>query len=920
MEVLSVTLKNFKVHRDRYYEFSSGTNAICGENGAGKTSIFEAIAWVLFDYSDYAKAELISTGATSAQATVVFLSNLDGRAYEVWRCTSRGYQVYDPQLNLNLGLKKVDDVKQWLCEHLGVPAQTELPKLFAEAIGIPQGTLTLDFLKRVVERKKVFDPILKVEEYKQVFDQTRDLEVYARGQVEELERVISTADQHLADWLDLQQQVATLTQTIAQDQDHIEQLTHKEQQLHTQLEALTAQAQHLQALTTQVQQLQTQLASKADTTHMLEQAWTSAQRAAQICRQHRSSFQAYEQAQGTLTTLAQQQRQRQQLQQQRETLCTQWRDLQTEQSQLQGRLESFTQMGEYLSQWQALVPHQDQLEAQQAECQTSLQLLASKKLQLHTQQQQLSQHQQTLKVLADEIKHLVQLEPQVRQLPDLEAQRQELQQHLSRVEAAQQFGTELQQLVTQIEPDRQRYQAQVEVAKAQLQMVTTPSIDLTQVTQTLTAGLTLNSEILSALKQLLETLADPTALPMLKAQLQQLQDHLLAAQAAQIKWSTLELKQQQQAILTKNVKQGQEECDRLQTQLQQVPQRQAQLTQLTADLAQLQDPKGQIRVLEQQLQQEPQVQAAMTDLNSRSTQLQQQIAELDKPLKALTDLETQVEAQQQIQQTHQEAYQQYLRHRNEANTCKQLDQQLRGAITERDQLQQQLDQIQANWQQQSQHHDPQQLAQVTLTYQQVKSQRDQLQGGLPPKQQQLQTLEQQVQARQQISEQRERDRTTLAQKQRVLQFVRDARRIYNQSGPQITKYYLNEISWEADNLFRELLNRMDVALEWTEDYEIRVQEQGHWRSFKSLSGGEQMCAALAVRLALLKVLADINVAFFDEPTTNMDQARRRQLAEALGNLKTFRQLFVISHDDTFECVTENIIRVEREKPLTTGES
>jgi DNA repair protein SbcC/Rad50 len=78
-----------------------------------------------------------------------------------------------------------------------------------------------------------------------------------------------------------------------------------------------------------------------------------------------------------------------------------------------------------------------------------------------------------------------------------------------------------------------------------------------------------------------------------------------------------------------------------------------------------------------------------------------------------------------------------------------------------------------------------------------------------------------------------------------------------------------------------------------------------------LSGGEQMCAALAVRLALLRVLADVDIAFFDEPTTNMDQVRRQQLAEAISNLKAFRQLIVISHDDTFENVTEHIIRIER---------
>jgi DNA repair protein SbcC/Rad50 len=73
-----------------------------------------------------------------------------------------------------------------------------------------------------------------------------------------------------------------------------------------------------------------------------------------------------------------------------------------------------------------------------------------------------------------------------------------------------------------------------------------------------------------------------------------------------------------------------------------------------------------------------------------------------------------------------------------------------------------------------------------------------------------------------------------------------------------------------------------------------------------------MCAALAVRLALLKVLADIDIAFFDEPTTNMDKPRRAGLAEAIARIKSFNQLFVISHDDTFEQVTETVITVTRE--------
>jgi exonuclease SbcC len=72
-----------------------------------------------------------------------------------------------------------------------------------------------------------------------------------------------------------------------------------------------------------------------------------------------------------------------------------------------------------------------------------------------------------------------------------------------------------------------------------------------------------------------------------------------------------------------------------------------------------------------------------------------------------------------------------------------------------------------------------------------------------------------------------------------------------------------------------------------------------------------MAAALSVRLALLKQLSDIRVAFFDEPTTNMDAERRENLAQQIGQIRSFDQLFVISHDDTFDSYMDNELRVEK---------
>jgi exonuclease SbcC len=95
------------------------------------------------------------------------------------------------------------------------------------------------------------------------------------------------------------------------------------------------------------------------------------------------------------------------------------------------------------------------------------------------------------------------------------------------------------------------------------------------------------------------------------------------------------------------------------------------------------------------------------------------------------------------------------------------------------------------------------------------------------------------------------------------------------------------------------------------DYEIQINRKGVNRTFQQLSGGEQMSAALAVRLALLKKLSNLNIAFFDEPTQNMDELRRMNLAEQIRRVRGFDQLIVISHDDTFEQGLDSIVRLKK---------
>jgi exonuclease SbcC len=78
-----------------------------------------------------------------------------------------------------------------------------------------------------------------------------------------------------------------------------------------------------------------------------------------------------------------------------------------------------------------------------------------------------------------------------------------------------------------------------------------------------------------------------------------------------------------------------------------------------------------------------------------------------------------------------------------------------------------------------------------------------------------------------------------------------------------------------------------------------------------------MSAALSIRLALLLSISNIDIAFFDEPTANLDPEKRMNLANCIRKIKGLNQLFVISHDDTFENLTEKLIVFEKDSDEST---
>ncbi len=926
MQILSLTLNNFKTHKDRQFEFQPGTNAICGENGAGKTSILEAIAWVLFNYQgSYKKEDLIRNGASSAQARVAFISSYDSRTYEVQRSTSQGYVLFDPQLNERLPYTRTkDEVLPWLRQHLGVSPGTDLSQLFANTIGVPQGTFTVDFLLPTEKRKPIFDTVLKVEEYRETYQQSNSLRKYSEAQSQRLKDLIDQYEESLQSWDELQANYQQLTDEIEKGKNTLLELEQQRQQLSQQQQTLKAQAEQVQVAQAQQQQIRSQVEAQQQTHKRVVASLATAQKAADTCERQIPAYEQFLAAEAQIKALNERVQQRQMLLLQQQQQQKKLAQSQNDQLRLEAKLEQFSAAQTELLSLEEDAITQTQLEAEQKEHQQQVQAFANIRFQQQSFTTQIQSITQEINQIEKELNRLEALQTITTQIPQWEEQQNRLQEQLSRMEAAQQFEGELRALAEKGQAQQNEYRQQVAATLALLDSwmqqtepvggsVTGLSAEsLAPIKTALFQGGILSKETLTGLNSILADLSEQTDKLRIKQQQRELQTQLQRAYAQK---AELMGAPSQRSKLTQLMQQRQAVQDSLRELGQQLEQEVAlteRLRQLTAQIQQLDNPKGRQLLLRRNLQPQQAVKQQHKVLVDSQAEDTAQMAAIAQQLTAFEPLDEQLRSQQQAQQTHQAGYLQYLQNQQAAEQLEAIALEAETLATALAKLQAEQAQLEAHIERLMADFDPEAFARLDRRFSEVNSQADQLRGSLPQQQQRFAELTSRMDGLKAIAQKRDEAQIDLKRRDRIKRFVNYARKVYKEAGPRITERYVQNISREADRLFRELLGRQNVALTWSADYEITVQEGAHARRFVNLSGGEQMCAALAVRLALLKVLADIDIAFFDEPTTNMDKPRRTGLAEAIARIKSFNQLFVISHDDTFEQVTETVITVTRE--------
>ncbi len=131
----------------------------------------------------------------------------------------------------------------------------------------------------------------------------------------------------------------------------------------------------------------------------------------------------------------------------------------------------------------------------------------------------------------------------------------------------------------------------------------------------------------------------------------------------------------------------------------------------------------------------------------------------------------------------------------------------------------------------------------------------------------------------------------------------------NLSRPLIQKY--------TKEFFKEFnFNYSDLTLD--DDYNVTLYGPEGESTLSMVSGGEKIAVALALRLGITKAISkgDLDTILLDEPTIHLDASRRHELINLLKDMSSLPQMIIVTHDSQLENAADNLIKVEKENGIS----
>lgn len=888
MYITKVELENIKSHVDSIFEFPRGTTAITGENGAGKTSIIEAIAWVLFDLLDYKKQDFVRRGAKKGTARVSFVSSKDEREYQVVRDTGTGYFVYDPALKMRIADKK-EDVMRFLREHLGVEPGTDLETLFRRAIGVPQGTFTAIFLESTAERKRAFDKLLKVEEYRRGAEELLKTTRYLNERITAATVSIARAEGSLGRFESVTEELVQLAEKIAAEGESQKKNRVEIEQKRT----IIGELDRLEAAVREADRAAGSAESKRSSAEIsvrhLSEELDKAVRAAEIIAAVKPDAERHRAASERMNELDRRRTERDKLLVEISRKEAAAANITGEQKHANETLAKARKAAESISELQPLAEEQERNELALITLKDKTAELRSLRGQAESTEERLKKRRDEYKSNREELQKIQEKSKLAEDVDALQKRDKEIVHELASINAA-------------LERDR-RFQQEIRNGLCPI---------LSQKCLNLGEGETLEKFIANKFETVQQNMRG------LESESQNIAVKLKAARSAEqllIEVGTLTKRNDD---IENEGRRLRAEAAAIDKKIEDLAGAEAELANVTATLEKLDDPRSKIKVLRAEVDKESEAAARIEKLRGELEKLEAEKNSVSERIAEFADLDAEIEKVTAERSATEDAFLKFMANESAAANAAERKEAADKASAQLVDLTELAKAATAEAEKAAAAYDADKHTAERAEMLVLQRSEAEIAATLKAHETRRAELDSEIEKLNETRREMHGDMVEKERQEKVLETTEFIRNTLKEAAPLVARNYVYRVSAEANQMFREITGDPERTLKWGEDYDISLEEGGYERPFIGLSGGEQMAAALSVRLALLKQMTDIRIAFFDEPTTNMDAERRQNLAEQISRIGHFDQLFIISHDDTFEEYVDNTIVVEKERQTASA--
>jgi len=895
MILKQIEIENVKSHKKTIIPFKKGLNVFHGGNGTGKSTVLEMIGFVLFDFLEGRKQDIyvrkIHRDNPKFGTVRLSIIGLKNEPYIIERTIGKP-SVLVTNVLTNKEVKQVTDafqLKKWIRKQIRVSNNIELENLFETSIGIPQGTFLVPFRKTAGKRKVYFDPILDLKIYDDMWKKFKNLadKIYSPA-LEELNLQISEFLGEIKQKSDL---IEKKDRVVEEVKILIEQTTKNKELYKTlkkELDQLEEVKNKLETVRQEVEKVTITRDKEQETVSNLQVQVDEAKKAKKICDATQKASMRYEKLFENQSTLQSELKNLHQNQQDLKILIENYASLRTQE---EGINKNKKESEEAVERVKNLGPKYDrslELEREIKQNEEDLTIIVTIEEGLEKKRGRLEDIKSSMQVIQNYLNLIPKLEQNFKEYSAVEKHRDGLQQEIFKLESKLVIFT----------------QNREELEAGKCPIFNQPCKNLEEGDANfndLSFQIEEGEEILNEKKALLQVVQKKLE------KKNEVEKKLKELKNSRIKFGEI---QKQETDLKKEISKDQEST--------------IKKTSFLAFKEALEREKEELTPIIEAYRKNKMKAEELPSLTKNALNLNQQVEKLRKSketkelsVKGLEHLPAELDKIQNNLKSLKENHDFYQTNKQLAEQLPIKEKMLRKTVESLNQLklllrnqEELVRDIESKFDGVKYDH----LVRETKIYE---SKITESQAQVNIKQDILSEYAEDINRIEQIEKELIEHNITKDKLEVQTFFISKMRIWLREFVPKMRKALISQINVVASEIYRELREEQNAVLTWQEDYGIQVATLKSKRDFFGLSGGEKMSAALAVRLAILKVLTETRFAFFDEPTTNLDETTRKNLSKIIHNIKGFEQLFVISHDDSFKRHSEYVVKFTKDQNEVT---